>query len=227
MSLTLYYLPGSQPSRSVQALLELLDIKYEKKEVDLPKQEHKTPEYLAINPMGTIPAIDDAGFKLWESEAIMKYLINSRKVGESYYPSDPKVRAYIDRYFPYHHQTFRPKLCKYFHLQYYFLFPQENFDNKEQIINEAQGVVKTFEDIFLKGSKYISGDSLTIADLLAVNELTQVYYTTDFDFTKYPRVKEYIERCLENPVILQVNQEIKKFPEMIKNFLASQKKTEA
>lgn len=227
MPLTLYYLPGSQPSRSVQALLHLLEIKYEKKEVDLPRQEQKTPEYLAINPMGTIPAIDDDGFKLWESEAIMKYLISSRKVGDSYYPSEPKVRAMIDRYFPYHHHTFRPKLTKYFHLQYHFLFPHENFDNKEQIVKEAEGVLKTFEDIFLKDNKYISGDSLTIADLLAVNELTQVYYTTEFDFTKYPRIKEYIERCLENPVILEVNQEIKKFPEVIKNYLASLKKNEA
>ena len=114
MPLTFYDLPMSQPARAVLALLTLTKIPHEKVQVKLNKQEHKTGEFLKINPIGTIPAIDDDGFHLGESEAIMKYLINSRKAGEEYYPLDPKKRALVDRYYPFHHGLFRPSLIKYF-----------------------------------------------------------------------------------------------------------------
>ena len=85
MSLTFYYFPLSQPSRAVLAFLELTKIPHEKKIVNILAGEHKTAEYLKINPLGFVPAIDDDGFSFGEGEAIVRYLINTRKVGEEYY----------------------------------------------------------------------------------------------------------------------------------------------
>lgn len=64
--------------------------------VDLLKKEQKNPEFLKMNPMGQVPVIDDDGFVLSESRAIMTYLVNSRKPGDSLYPADPKKRALVD-----------------------------------------------------------------------------------------------------------------------------------
>ena len=221
MSLTFYYHPLSQPSRAVLTVLHLLDIEHDKKVVDLFKGEHKSPEFLEINPFGLIPAIDDGGFTLWESEAIMKYLVNSTKGGDLYYPIDPKIRARIDKYFPWCHTVFRPALSKLF-LASYPIFPQFNFDI-EASKKGLEVVLKTFEEVFLKDQKYIAGDIPTIADFSAVNEITQTYLTTDFDYAKFPRVKEYVERCLQNPVLFELNQPLKAFPELAIKLLSKPK----
>jgi len=224
MSLDFYFHPMSQPSRAVLTLLHLLDIKHEKKLVDLMKGEHKAPEFLEINPLGQIPAINDGGFKLWESEAIMKYLINQKKTGDLYYPSDPHSRALVDKFFPWHHAVLRPALAKLF-LAYYPVFPKYKLD-LETCKKEAEAALKTFEEIYLKDHKYIANDILTIADLSAVNEITQTYLTTDFDYSKFPKVKEYVERCLQNPVLQQVNKPVKDFPEMFAKLTAAAKSKE-
>eukprot|EP00960_Hanusia_phi_P055851 763078-Hanusia_phi.AAC.1 len=43
---------------------------------DLMAGAHKTPEFLKMNPMHCIPTMDDEGFTLWESKAIMRYICN-------------------------------------------------------------------------------------------------------------------------------------------------------
>ena len=67
---------GGARSRAsiVQWYLEELNIPYEFVLLDLPAGEHQQPEYLAINPMGKVPAIVDGDFQLWESGAIILYL---------------------------------------------------------------------------------------------------------------------------------------------------------
>jgi len=212
MTLTLYYHPLSQPSRTLLIFLHLTGIKHEKKVIDLIKGEHKTPEYSKVNPLQVIPAIQDGDFCLGESEAIVKYLMNTRKVGSMYYPTHPKDRALVDKYMPFHHSTFRPKLAKYFVASLSNILPNENL-NKEEIRNEFENACKTFEEVFLSKSNYIADDILTIADLFAINELTQIYFTTDYDFEKFPLIQAYIKRCLQNPVINEVNLAVKEYGE--------------
>lgn len=57
MSITLYYHPLSQPSRSTLALLNIGGLKFEGKIIDLMKGEGRSPEYLKINPFGGVPFI--------------------------------------------------------------------------------------------------------------------------------------------------------------------------
>jgi hypothetical protein len=52
-----------------------------------------TPEYRAMNPNGRVPVIEDDGFVLWESNAIVRYLMASRANGTAWYPTDLKARA--------------------------------------------------------------------------------------------------------------------------------------
>lgn len=72
--LKLHIHPGSQNSQKVIAIAEHLQIPHEKVVVDLFKGEQQSPEFLAKNPAGAVPLLEDEGFFLRESNAIAQYL---------------------------------------------------------------------------------------------------------------------------------------------------------
>ena len=81
--LKIYGIPRSRAFRTLWMAKEL-GLDYENVAIDMGKGETRTPEYLAINPNGHIPAIDDDGFVLWESMAINLYLAKKHARGSLY-----------------------------------------------------------------------------------------------------------------------------------------------
>jgi len=79
--LKLYDVPLSGNCHKVRLMLSLLGVEYEKITVNMPNGAHKRPEYLAINPLGKVPSIDDDGTVLWDSQAILVYPVLT---GESF-----------------------------------------------------------------------------------------------------------------------------------------------
>lgn len=68
-----------------------------------------TPQYRAMNPNGLIPVIDDDGFVLWESNAIVRYLANKHGAG-SLCPAEPRSRASADRWMDWQATTLNPAI---------------------------------------------------------------------------------------------------------------------
>ena len=66
-----------------------------------------TPEYRAMNPNGLIPVIDDDGFVLWESNAIVRYLAGRYGEG-TLWPADAHTRADADRWMDWQATSFNP-----------------------------------------------------------------------------------------------------------------------
>lgn len=98
----------SQPSRAVLIFCLVNGIDVDVQLVNLVKGEHKTPEFMAINPMGLVPAIEDDGFFLFESHAILRYLACAfPNVEDHWYPADLRKRAQIDCVLDWHHTNLR------------------------------------------------------------------------------------------------------------------------
>jgi glutathione S-transferase len=74
MTLTIYWGSGSPNSWRVLLAAEVLRLPYESKLLEFSKGQHRTPEFLALNPRGKVPAIRDGEFVLYESLAILQYL---------------------------------------------------------------------------------------------------------------------------------------------------------
>ncbi|OJT08571.1 Glutathione S-transferase [Trametes pubescens] len=74
MVLKLYGNLNATCTKRVRTVLAELDVPYEFISIDLAKGEQKTPEYLALQPFGQVPYLDDDGFGLFESRAIARYL---------------------------------------------------------------------------------------------------------------------------------------------------------
>jgi glutathione S-transferase len=95
--LTLYFAPGSPPARACLLLARYMKLDIEVKHVKLETGEQHSEEFKKLNPNSKVPVLVDGDFVLYESRAILAYLVNSRKVGSDLYPSDPKLRAIIDQ----------------------------------------------------------------------------------------------------------------------------------
>lgn len=93
----LYVLPPSPRAFKVIALKNHLGLDCETHIVDLGHDAHLTPEYGALNPNRKMPVLDDGGFVLWESNAILFYLA-SKKPASGMWPSDAKRQADVMRW---------------------------------------------------------------------------------------------------------------------------------
>lgn len=96
MSLTFYFGSGSPYAWKVWLALEHKGLTFEAKRLSFDNNDTKTPEFLAINPRGRVPALVDDGFALWESSAIIEYL-EERYPEKPLLPKDIKARATVRR----------------------------------------------------------------------------------------------------------------------------------
>lgn len=106
MPLTYYFDLMSQPCRAVFIFLKMNGIPFQTKAIALRKLEHLTDEYAKLNPFKKVPTIDDSGFILTESMAIMSYLADKHKKSD-WYPTDIQQRARINEYLHWQHLNLR------------------------------------------------------------------------------------------------------------------------
>lgn len=90
MALTFYYGSGSPFAWKVWLVLHHKGIAHEARRLHFDRGDHKTAEFLALNPRGKVPAIDHDGYVLWESSAIVDYL-EAAFPGRSVWPSSPRA----------------------------------------------------------------------------------------------------------------------------------------
>jgi glutathione S-transferase len=159
----LYYFDTLNP-RKACAVARYLGSPVEFIHVDLGKGEHKTPEYLAINPNGKVPALVDGDLKLWEANAIMCHLASFD--GSDLWPRDGRQQTEIIRWLTWNSEHFtRHAGNLYFH---FIIKPRFNLGAPDMAeVGEAQGYVRKFGAVLndhLSGRKYLLGDALTVAD---------------------------------------------------------------
>jgi glutathione S-transferase len=94
----LHVFPPSPRAIKVLAALHHLGLDCDIRLVDLSKGEQMKPEFAALNPNKRMPVLEDDGFVLWESNAIIQYMA-SKKPQSGLWPSEPKARTDVIRWF--------------------------------------------------------------------------------------------------------------------------------
>ncbi|QDW39550.1 glutathione S-transferase family protein [Bradyrhizobium sp. KBS0727] len=191
----LYYHPLSSNSRRVVMTAIHLNVRLERVVVDLLKGEHKAPEYLRLNPNGKVPLLDDDGFCLWESHAIMQYLADGSP-GQDLYPRDIRARADVNRWL--------------FWSAYHFT-PAVGFISRERVSKNMVGgsgapdmaeigrgeallaaAVQVLDD-HLARNRWIAQDKLTLADLAIASPLMHTA-AAELPVTGYENVQAWFAR---------------------------------
>jgi glutathione S-transferase len=141
---------------------EELGLRYERIDAGMQFGVVNTPEYKKMNPNSVVPTIDDDGFVLWESHAIVRYLAAKHGAG-TLWPADLRQRADSDRWMDWTY-TFQASLRTVF--WGLVRTPPEKRDMKA--IEEARGKcgeLLAIPDQYLSNRPYLAGNSLTIGDI--------------------------------------------------------------
>jgi len=163
----LYHFPLSGHDHRVQLMLSLLELPVEVIFVDLAKGAHKQADFLALNPFGQVPVVDDDGVVLADSNAILVYL--AQKYGKGrWLPSDPVGAARVQRWLSVaagaiHTGPATARLITVFGAPY----------NAEDVIARSHGLLKII-DQHLSSSTWLAGDTPTIADVAGYTYIAHV-----------------------------------------------------
>ena len=163
--------------RFVQWYLEELGVSYELIVLDLQNNEQRQPEYLAINPMGKVPALVDGEFKLWESGAILLY------IAEIYgnLSDSPTERARSNQWILFANATLGPGL-----------FVEASRER------ELPRLMQPLNQI-LQTHAFLMGAEFTVADVAVGSMLSYSTIILKLDLSAYPAVVDYIKRLAERP----------------------------
>ncbi|XP_060648779.1 glutathione S-transferase 1-1-like [Drosophila nasuta] len=181
----LYYSPYASSTGAILLLGKVFGVEFNKIQVNTQAKEQLKPEFVKLNPQHTIPTIVDNGFSLWESRAILTYLIEKYAKDDSLYPKDPQKRAVVNQRLYFDLGTLSKALAEYY-------YPQ--FQKKEadpELFKKVEEAL-SFLNSFLNGQQYLAGDSLTVADIAILSTLAS-FQAVGLDISKYSNVAKWYE----------------------------------
>ena len=123
-----------------------------------------TPEYRRMNPNGLVPVIEDDGFVLWESNAIVRYLAAKHGAG-TLWPDDARRRADIDRWMEWQSATFTPAMRDAF-LQTVRVPAEKRDPAVIEASRAASERAAAILDAHLAGRAFVAGDAFSPADIV-------------------------------------------------------------
>ena len=124
----------------------------------------KTPEYLAMNPNSLVPTIDDGGFILYESNAIVRYLA-AKHSADKLWPTDLARRADTDRWMDWNSTTFIPAMRDAFWQLIRTPEPQRDLAAVEKSRAESEKGAAIL-DVHLAKHRYMTDFGFTVADIV-------------------------------------------------------------
>jgi glutathione S-transferase len=215
----LYMHPVSMTSRPVRLFVAEKGIKMDEELVDVLTGAHFQEPYASLNPSKLVPMLDDDGFKLTESSAILKYLAEKFDLPE--YPKDLKARARVNEVMDWINTNFYREWA--YGLCYPQLFPHMKRRSDEAHAGtiewgkeQTKRWLPVLNDHFLgPNNQYLTGNTITIADyfgacLVTLGELI------GYDFSPYPNIRRWLDNMKKLKCWPQVNEVFNGFKEQLK-----------
>jgi glutathione S-transferase len=143
--------------------LEEMGIAYERRDAGGAFGIVDTPEYRALNPNGLVPTMDEDGFILWESNAIVRYLAAKHSAG-NLWPVDLRIRAEADRWMEWQNTTLWPALRPVFWNLIRTPVDQRDPDEMEASRLKSAQVLGIL-DAHLATRAFVAGDDFTMGDI--------------------------------------------------------------
>jgi glutathione S-transferase len=193
----LYQNKLSPNAKRVRVCANELGINLNIVELDFAKGEHKKPEYVAKNPMGKVPTLeDDDGYVIWESPAILTYLA-TKNPQLNLFPTDAKSRAEALRWMFWNSAHFESAI-------YALVFekivkPMMGAESDQKRIDSCTKDFERYAPVLnqnLEGKTWILGDAYSVADI-AVGVVAELTLPLGLDLSRFPHIKSWVGRLTE------------------------------
>jgi glutathione S-transferase len=190
----LYYHPFSSNARRAVITAFELDAPVELVLVDLAKREQRQPTFLARNPAGRVPVLEDGGLVLPESHAIMIYLAE-RSTGQTLYPSDLQTQAQVNRWMFWCAAHFQPAISV---LNWEHVVKRlaglgapdaSEIMRGERLVQETAALL----DSHLAGHEWVAGPAMTLADISLATPLMTIA-TAKLPVTQFENLHSWFAR---------------------------------
>ncbi|UST94116.1 glutathione S-transferase family protein [Pseudomonas siliginis] len=151
-----------------------------------------TPEYRAMNPNGRVPVIEDDGFVLWESNAIVRYLLAKHAPGSAWYPADAQARATADKWMDWTTSSFAGPFRTVF--WGVLRTPSEKQDWKaiNAAIKECDELLN-MADHALISQPYLSGNDIGMGDI-PLGSFIYAWFEMPIERAPQPHLQAWYER---------------------------------
>ncbi|MET3613353.1 glutathione S-transferase [Rhizobium aquaticum] len=186
---------GRKTSSNVQALMWAvgeLGLAYERHDVGHRYGGNDTPEFLAMNPNGTVPVLRDGeGEFLWETGAVLRYLA-ARYGSPAFWPEDLHKRTHIDKWAEWSKLNVALKFTAPIFWRVVRTAPEKR---DAAAVVAALGELGRFLDIAetqLEAHEFIAGDDFTLADIQFGHVLYR-YFDIDIERAERPALRRYYE----------------------------------
>lgn len=182
----IHHHPLSGHSHRAVLFASLLGLNADLVEVDLMSGAHKKPEFLALNPFGQVPVLEDDGVAIADSNAILVYL--AKKSGQrAWLPEDARGAAAVQRWLSVAageiaYGPAAARLITVFGAGF----------NAEEVIGRAHAVLNKLE-AHLAGRDWLAADHPTIADVAIYSYVARAP-EGNVDLSAYPAVKGFLAR---------------------------------
>ena len=187
---------GIARTRAFRALwiAEELGLDYEHLPVEIGDAGARSPQFLAINPNGRLPFIDDDGFVLYESLAITLYLAKKHSVGKLYPGAlEAEAKAWQWSFWAIAEVD---RGVNIWSLHAVRLPPAERDAAKRDEAFKVVAAPFRVLDAAVGEQRYLLGDEFTVADL---NVAAVISRAIDMDLGAVPNLKAWLSRCLDRP----------------------------
>ena len=186
---------GRATSSNVQAVMWAIGefgIEHQRMDVGGNFGRNDTSEFLAMNPMGRVPVMQDGTLTLFESQAILRYLAAKYRTN-GFWPADPASRAKIDQWMEWAKINFYPILTLKIFWQ---LIRITSSDRNNELVLEGQSELvdlMSIADTQISKEGWLAGPEMTLADISFGTHLYR-YFNLPFERANLPNLQNYYEK---------------------------------
>uniref|UniRef100_A0A1Y9H2J9 glutathione transferase n=1 Tax=Anopheles dirus TaxID=7168 RepID=A0A1Y9H2J9_9DIPT len=190
--IVLYSTRRTPAGRAVELTAKMIGLELDVQYIDLAKKEHLTPEFVKMNPMHTVPTVNDNGVPLYDSHAIIIYLATKYGKDDALYPVKDLVKqANINALLHFESGVLFARLRWILEPVFYWgqtEVPQEKIDSVLKAYELLEATLTT------GGTDYLVGGTITLADISVSTSLSTLNALFPADATKFPAVVAYLQR---------------------------------
>nr|QCC89044.1 glutathione S-transferase epsilon 1 [Meteorus pulchricornis] len=181
----------SPPSCAVRITARAIGLTLDLREINLLKGENHSKEFRKLNPQRTVPTLDDNGFILCNSFAIMTYFVGKYSKSDTLYPNDLHKRAIVDQRLHFSSGNLSVRMTDA--IKPIFRGERKNVSaESDQLVHAAYDILNEF----LSESKWLAGETYTLADISCSTYINN--FEILFPIDDYPNISKWMGNCREH-----------------------------